>query len=118
MITPAVHVSADGTVALVSLAGELDASNADQVAAAVTQALAGGPGLVVVDLASVEFLDSTVLGAFVRAQKAAGAAGASLQVAGAHGSPLKVLALTGLDVVLGATTPPGPVAQDLLDAHR
>src|SRR3954454_24844018 len=51
----------DGAVVL-SLAGELDLYNAEEVRAALLDASAGEPPVLVVDLAEVRFIDSTALG--------------------------------------------------------
>jgi anti-sigma B factor antagonist len=59
--------SRDGTV-VVSLAGELDLYNAEEVRGALLDATAGGPGVVVVDLEEVRFIDSTALGVLIEAR--------------------------------------------------
>ena len=59
--------SRDGTV-VVSLAGELDLYNAEEVRAALLDAAAGGPGALVVDLEEVTFIDSTALGVLIEAR--------------------------------------------------
>ena len=59
--------SRDGTV-VVSLAGELDLYNAEEVRGALLDATAGGPGVLVVDLEEVRFIDSTALGVLIEAR--------------------------------------------------
>jgi anti-sigma B factor antagonist len=54
-----------GTACVVRLGGELDLYNAAQVRAALADACAEAPERVVVDLAEVEFLDSTALGVLI-----------------------------------------------------
>jgi anti-sigma B factor antagonist len=54
---------------VVSLAGELDLYNAEEVRSAFLDALAGEPAVLVVDLAEVTFIDSTALGVLVDALK-------------------------------------------------
>jgi anti-sigma B factor antagonist len=56
----------DGAL-VVSLAGELDLYNAEEVRSALRDALAGEPGVLVVDLEQVTFIDSTVLGVLIEA---------------------------------------------------
>jgi anti-sigma B factor antagonist len=56
----------DGAV-VVSLAGELDLYNAEEVRAALVDAAADGPEAFVVDLAEVTFIDSTALGVLIEA---------------------------------------------------
>ena len=55
-----------GTV--VSLAGELDLYNAEDVRAALLVACADDPAVLVVDLAAVTFIDSTALGVLIEAR--------------------------------------------------
>src|SRR6185436_17729320 len=56
----------NGSVVL-HLAGELDLYNADEVRAALSDALAQSPERIVVDMAEVEFVDSTALGVLIEA---------------------------------------------------
>jgi anti-sigma B factor antagonist len=57
----------DGAV-IVSLAGELDLYNAEQVRSALLDACTGGPEVLVVDLGEVTFIDSTALGVLIEAR--------------------------------------------------
>jgi anti-anti-sigma factor len=57
----------DGTV-VVSLAGELDLYNAEEVRGALLEACAAEPEVLVVDLAEVRFIDSTALGVLIEAR--------------------------------------------------
>ena len=57
----------DGAVVL-SLAGELDLYNADDVRDALLEACAGEPKVLVVDLEEVTFIDSTALGVLIEAR--------------------------------------------------
>jgi anti-sigma B factor antagonist len=57
----------DGAV-IVSLAGELDLYNAEQVRNALLEACAGEPEVLVVDLGEVTFVDSTALGVLIEAR--------------------------------------------------
>jgi anti-anti-sigma factor len=50
---------------VVSLAGELDLYNAEDVRAALLEACADEPSVLVVDLAEVTFIDSTALGVLI-----------------------------------------------------
>jgi anti-sigma B factor antagonist len=56
----------DGAV-VVSLAGELDLYNAEEVRSALLDACAAEPALLVVDLGEVRFIDSTALGVLIEA---------------------------------------------------
>jgi len=57
----------DGTT-VVSLAGELDLYNAEDVRAALLEACAEEPAVLVLDLAEVTFIDSTALGVLIEAR--------------------------------------------------
>jgi anti-sigma B factor antagonist len=57
----------NGTV-VVSLGGELDLYNADEVREALAGAADGQPERLVVDLSGVEFIDSTALGVLIEAR--------------------------------------------------
>ena len=57
----------DGAV-VVSLAGELDLYNAEEVRNALLEAGAGKPSVLVVDLGEVRFIDSTALGVLIEAR--------------------------------------------------
>ena len=61
----------DGAV-VVSLAGELDLYNAEDVRAALLECCADEPAVLVVDLAEVTFIDSTALGALIEARASLG----------------------------------------------
>ena len=53
---------------VVSLAGELDLYNAEDVRGALLEACAGEPQVLVVDLEEVRFIDSTALGVLIEAR--------------------------------------------------
>jgi anti-anti-sigma factor len=57
----------DGGV-VVTLEGELDLYNSEEVRSALLDACAGGPSLLVVDLEGVRFIDSTALGVLIEAR--------------------------------------------------
>jgi anti-sigma B factor antagonist len=57
----------DGAV-IVSLAGELDLYNAEEVRKALLDTLADGSDVLVVDLEAVTFIDSTALGVLIEAR--------------------------------------------------
>jgi anti-sigma B factor antagonist len=65
---PVLGVESAGEACVVKLAGELDLYNAPQVREALTQACAGSPQRVIVDLSEVEFIDSTALGVLIEAR--------------------------------------------------
>jgi anti-sigma B factor antagonist len=53
---------------VVALAGELDLYNAEDVRAALLEACADEPSVLVLDLADVTFIDSTALGVLIEAR--------------------------------------------------
>ena len=53
---------------VVSLAGELDLYNAEEVRGALLDACAGEPEVLVIDLEQVRFIDSTALGVLIEAR--------------------------------------------------
>ena len=84
----------DGGV-VVRLGGELDLYNADGVRAALADAIGRRPQRLVVDLAEVEFLDSTALGVLIEARSKLGKGGLALACAGAE--TRRALQVSGLD---------------------
>jgi len=79
---------------VVRLVGEIDLYNAEEVEAALTEVAAEHPARVVVDLAAVEFVDSTALGALIEARKELG--GASLSLAAPAPQVRRALEVAGL----------------------
>jgi anti-sigma B factor antagonist len=65
---PVLRVEAVGTACVVSLGGELDLYNAEQVRSALVTACGELPERVIVDLAEVDFMDSTALGVLIEAR--------------------------------------------------
>jgi anti-sigma B factor antagonist len=63
-------VTAHGPGQVLSVAGDLDMSTAQQLLLAVEDAVGGEPALLVVDLSGVQFMDSVGLAALVNAQRA------------------------------------------------
>jgi len=55
-------------VVVLSLGGELDLYNAEEVRVALLDACADEPGMLVVDLEEVRFIDSTALGVLIEAR--------------------------------------------------
>jgi anti-sigma B factor antagonist len=84
----------DGSV-VVRLAGELDLYNAEEVRAALTQAIESTPRRVVVDMADVEFVDSTALGVLIEARSKLGRDG--LALAAPQLDTRRTLQVSGLD---------------------
>jgi len=85
---------------VLGLEGRLTAAVAPQVRAAVSDLVSEGRTRVVVDLAGVDFIDSSGLGALIGALKATRVAGGDLRIAAAGEQVRQVLRLTNLDRVL------------------
>src|SRR5579862_6208488 len=92
---PVLGVETAGSATVVRLAGELDLYNVDQVRSAIADAIEAGPSRVVIDLAEVEFMDSTALGVLIEA-RAALAEGA-LRLAAPQLEIVRALKVSGLD---------------------
>lgn len=84
----------DGHV-VVALRGELDLADAANVAAALTKVVARAPQIIV-DLAALEFIDSSGVAALAHGRRQARLAGGDLVLAGPRQQVLKVLAITRL----------------------
>ncbi len=82
----------DGHV-IVALRGELDMADAVSVAAALAAVAAREPEIIV-DLAGLEFIDSSGVAALARGRKQARHAGGDLRLAAAQQQVLRVLTLT------------------------
>jgi anti-sigma B factor antagonist len=86
--------SCDGR-AVVALRGELDLADAAAVEATLT-ALAAREPLIIVDLAGLEFIDSSGMAALARGRRQAWRAGGDLVLAGPRHKVMLVLAITRL----------------------
>jgi anti-sigma B factor antagonist len=80
---------------VITLVGELDLYNADEVRAAFVKALDDGATILVVDMAAVEFMDSTALGVLVEARSKLGNDG--LRLAAPQLGARRTLQVSGLD---------------------
>lgn len=110
----------DDGLALLALAGELDAATTGLVQQAVDGVLADGLSLVVVDLTGLQFCDSTGLGTLVRTHRRLAEAGGRCVVAGAHGPVQRLLRLMSMHRVLTLADDVGQaletLREDVLDA--
>ena len=85
----------DGAV-VIRLVGELDLYNAPEVRSALLEVCAEEPGRLVVDLAEVDFIDSTALGVLIEA-RARLANGQSFLIASPGLETHRALTISGLD---------------------
>jgi anti-sigma B factor antagonist len=110
-LSPRINLSSrecDGR-AVVALRGELDVADAASVAAAVN-AVAVRARELIVDLAGLEFIDSSGLAALLLARKQARKAGGDLLLAGPQDQVLRVLAATRLAGVFSVHASVGQAA--------
>src|SRR5262245_55811963 len=91
---------AGASTAVVRLDGRLDLTSAGETKQYLVDVVAGGQRRLVVDMAEVEFVDSSGLGSIVGVLKAARQAGGDLRIARPTGQLRSVLELTMLDRVL------------------
>lgn len=101
MVEFVARTSVEADRAIVALAGECDLASRDAVTAELLAAVARAD-IVVVDLADLEFLDSSGVHALVTAHHAALGRGGRLYVANARGEVAQVLDLTGVGELLRA----------------
>lgn len=87
-------------VAVVHVVGRLNMVAAPQLRDVVAEAVAGGRTQLVVDLADVEFMDSSGLGALIGALKTTRQAGGDLRIAAAGEQVTMVLQLSNVDRIL------------------
>ncbi len=93
----------DGT-AVVTVAGEIDFTNADEITQGIADAMDDWrPGLLRVDLATASFIDSTGLGALIAGYRTVVDEGARFEVVNPSAGFLRVLAVTGLCELFGLT---------------
>ena len=91
-----VWISPSGNVAVVAPQGEIDMDRAADMRQAVLDLLQEAHRLIVMDLAKVEFIDSTGLGVIAAAAAKARSSGQHVGVVEARGHTRRVLEITGL----------------------
>ncbi|MFI9594718.1 STAS domain-containing protein [Nonomuraea sp. NPDC052265] len=80
---------------LVTVSGELDATNADRLESAIRDAHRPGRSLIL-DLSELTFMDSTGLHVLVRAHDDVNGTGGSLRLAAVRDIPARILQITGV----------------------
>jgi anti-sigma B factor antagonist len=91
---------------VVCVTGELSLAEAPILESHLADVLAKASSAVVVDLAGVEFIDSTGLSVLVRAQQHAAERGLEFGVKNPRAQAHRLLSLTGLEERLTIATPP------------
>jgi anti-sigma B factor antagonist len=89
-------VSADGRLAVLALAGELDLGTADDVWPGLERLLATAAEAVVLDGTALEFVDSSGLRVLLRGAKLAESEGTAFRVVAPHPVVQRVLDLAGV----------------------
>lgn len=98
-------------VVVLSPSGRLNMVSAQRLKSTVDECVAAGRARLVVDLAGVDFIDSSGLGALIGGLKSARQASGDLRIAAAAEQVTTVLGLTNLDRILR----PHPTIEDALD---
>ncbi|HET7689179.1 MAG TPA: STAS domain-containing protein [Nocardioidaceae bacterium] len=96
-----VDVSVLDGVAVVAARGEFDLMSSDRLRGELEHAATELCARVVLDLAEVTFLDSSCIGALIRAARTAEGAGGSLHLAAARDNVRRVLEVTEVGDYLG-----------------
>lgn len=94
-----VETRVSGDFTIVDVTGEVDVFTAPKLREAILGLLTDGATRIIVNLAGVGFMDSTGLGVLVGALKRVKERDGELAVAGAQGTVLRVLTVTGLNAV-------------------
>jgi anti-sigma B factor antagonist len=92
----------DGAAVVIHVGGELDVATTPSFKQLVGDLVSRGHNRLVLDLAGLEFIDSTVIGAFLGAMQRAEQANGSLRLRAVPARVSSVLAVVGLDAVLVA----------------
>jgi anti-sigma B factor antagonist len=87
---------------VVTVRGEIDLASAPELAGLLVELTGQGHRYIAVDLASVEFMDSTGVRALIDASERLRSAGGRLVIQAAHARVERVLELTGVDRLLRA----------------
>ena len=95
-----INVDENGTRRTVKLQGSCDLATAPRLRQALHGLVPPEVGNVVLDVAELEFIDSTGLGVVLGAMRRLREGGGSLSIAGAQGIVRRVLEITDLDKVI------------------
>jgi anti-sigma B factor antagonist len=94
-----VETGSVGDAALLTLRGEIDVYTAPRLRQAIIDLVDGGANRIVVDMAKVDFLDSTGLGVLVGGLKRVRLQDGSLAIVATQDKILKIFDITGLNKV-------------------
>ena len=99
-----VEVADETTAVVLRMCGELDLQSSETIEAVVVAAIDSCPA-VTLDLAALEFCDSSGVAMFLRAQQHAAVRGTALELCGARPIVARVFEVTGVEHLL-------PIASD------
>ena len=91
-----VDVRSENGAALLSVAGELDLASSPVLERELERAFGDDPGLVIIDLRDLEFMDSTGLSVLIRAHNRAQETGKKLGIVNGSRQVRRLLSLTGV----------------------
>lgn len=94
------HAERNEAAAVVVLQGELDLANAGDITELVTGAITAGVSSLVLDLAQVDFMDSTGISALIAGKRAFDAIGGQLALRAPSPAVRTVLHVAGLESFL------------------
>jgi anti-sigma B factor antagonist len=103
-----VSTASQGGHAVVTATGELDLYTAPRLQAALAGLLRGDVDRIVVDLAGVEFCDSTGMNVLLSCLRRVHERGGELEIASPKPAVRKILQVTGLDSVFTLVDTPKP----------
>ena len=98
--TCTVDVETTATSVVVSVAGELDMADADQVAQVLVDAAEAGRPILRLQLSGLTFADSSAIKAIILGAKAAEQRGVTYELLNPHGRVQRLLQVTGLNTAL------------------
>lgn len=96
-----IKTTTDAGASTVTVTGEIDVSNANELREALDAVLGQTPAGISVDLAQVAYIDSTGIGVLVGSAHKAQDSGRVFQVLNPQANVLRILGLLGVDEVLG-----------------
>ena len=94
-----IRTAREGTTATVAAEGEIDLSTVDELRSAVTAA-ADGVDTLLLDLTSVEFIDSAGLGGLLELRSTLRSRAVTLQISAGDGPVRQAMEITGLSELL------------------
>jgi anti-sigma B factor antagonist len=94
-----IEVRREANVCVMTLTGEVDVYTAPRLKERLAEEVDGGCEHIVVDLAGVEFMDSSGLGALVSGLRRIKERDGTIRLASARDAIVKVFRITGLDKV-------------------